>query len=161
LLEDLLPGIYENHRDTLESIDLVTCYAGLPRGYDTSRGEVFRTGDFSGRNGRGRLYKLLRARRHEVLGIICSAEAILAKWKWAIALQIPAKLFVLNENGDYFWVDRSNWKTIRHFLLFRSGLAGAGAVRTLMRLAAFPLTLAFLLLYAAAIHLRSHVRQRT
>ena len=69
----------------------------------------------------------------------------MTKWKWALAAQVPAKLFVVNENGDFFWVDYTNWRIIVHFFLFRAGLTGAEAVPTLTRLALFPFTLLFLL----------------
>jgi hypothetical protein len=65
---------------------------------------------------------------------------------------------VLNENGDYFWLDYAHWPTIRHFVLFRAGLAGSGAVRTLARLALFPFTLLYLLLYASILHTRRALR---
>ena len=48
---------------------------------------------------------------------------------------------------------------MRHFALFRAGLAGAGAVRILARLAMFPFTLSYLLLYAATVHLRRKLRR--
>ena len=161
LLEDLLPGIYDHHKDTLQSLDLVTCYAGLPKSYDPQKGQVFRVADYSGRQGRQNLYRLLNARKPAIFGIVCAGEPIMTKWKWALALNVPAKTFILNENGDYFWLDYSNWKTIRHFVLFRAGLAGAGAVSLLARIAAFPFTLAYLLIYAAAVHLRRYARLRT
>jgi hypothetical protein len=85
----------------------------------------------------------------------------MTKWKWALAAHVPAKLFVVNENGDFFWADYSNWKIIIHFLLFRAGLTGADAVPTLTRLALFPFTLAFLLLYAGVAHLRRKLRLLT
>ena len=152
LLEDLLPGIYETHPQA--QVDLVTCYAGLPRTFRQDRGQVWRVTDYPAGPARDRLYAELSARRHTVCGIICSGEPIMTKWKWMLALCSTGKLFILNENGDYFWADRSEWRTMRHFALFRAGLAGAGAVRTLARLALFPFTLAYLLLYAATVHLR-------
>jgi hypothetical protein len=82
----------------------------------------------------------------------------MVKWKWALAARLPAKLFILNENGDYFWFDRGHWSSIRHFLLFRAGLSGAGAVRTIGRLILFPLTLLYLILYAATVHFRRKLR---
>jgi hypothetical protein len=84
--------------------------------------------------------------------MICSAEPIMTKWKWAIALKAPAKVFVINENGDYFWLNRENWPTVREFALVRAGLHGAGAARTLARLAAFPFAVLYLLVYAFAAH---------
>jgi hypothetical protein len=41
-----------------------------------------------------------------------------------------------------------------HFILFRAGLTGAAAIPTIARLLFFPLSLAYLLLYAAFVHLR-------
>ena len=84
----------------------------------------------------------------------------MTKWKWAIAFGVPAKVFVLNENGDYFWMDWSNWATMRHFVLFRAGLAGPGAVRTIGRLFLFPLTLLYLLSFAAIVHTKRWARLR-
>jgi hypothetical protein len=76
-----------------------------------------------------------------------------------LALRIPAKVFIINENGDYFWLDRMHLGPLRQFVLFRSGLAGAGAVRTLIRLISFPFALMYLLLYAASAHARRAMRR--
>jgi hypothetical protein len=81
----------------------------------------------------------------------------MTKWKWALAFRLPVKVLILNENGDYFWLDRSNWAIIRRFTLLRAGLSGGDAVHTIGRILVFPLTLAYLLLYAAVIHLRRKV----
>ena len=131
----------------------MTCYPGLPNGFRLENTLVYRVSDYRGRAGRSRLYDELKRNRYSVLGMICSAEPVMTKWKWVLAAQLPAKIFILNENGDYFWVDWGHWSVIRHFALFRVGLAGAGAVRTLGRLALFPFTLLFLLCYAAIAHL--------
>ena len=157
LLEDLLPGLYEIYGEEMQ-LDLVTCYAGLPKSFRESQGTIYRTAGHSGADGRKRLYALLRNQGYDVLGIICAAEPIMTKWKWMISWKVRAKLFILNENGDYFWVDSGNWKTVRHFVLFRAGLSGAGAVATLFRLAMFPLTLMYLLLFAATVHLQRKAR---
>ena len=76
-----------------------------------------------------------------------------------VLLGLPAKVFVLNENGDTFWLDYTHFGVIRHFVLFRAGLAGAGAVRTLARVFLFPFTLLYLLLYAATVHSRRALRR--
>ncbi len=155
-------------------IDLITCYPGLPEGFSpqptTAPGPtagapqlisgtpqplaVFRVSDYRGRAGRRRLYSELSRRRYPVLGIICSGEPIMTKWKWAVVARVPAKVFVANENGDFFWLDYSQWQIMVRFALHRSGLAGPGAIRGFARLALFPITLAYLLLYAAVAHLR-------
>lgn len=157
LFENLLPGLYSTHPENAR-VDLITCFPGLPKGFDTGRGEVFRVTDYVGRPARTAFYANLAAGQYDVMGIICSGEAIMTKWKWALAWQVPAKLFVLNENGDYFYADRGHIGTIRQFALYRAGLSGSAGVTTLLRLALFPFTFAYLLLYAAYVHLRRIAR---
>src|SRR5712692_3298465 len=101
LLEDLLNGLYDVHPEM--TADLVTCYAGLPKHFQASRGRVFRVGDYPDSRARKRFFAGLSASRYTVIGIICSSEPIMTKWKWVLAARLPAKLFLLNENGDYFW----------------------------------------------------------
>ena len=154
LFESLIPGIYETYGRDIQ-LDLVTCYAGEPEGF---HGDVYRVTDYSGAEGRGRLYAELAARNYTIVGIICAAEPIMTKWKWMLAARIPAKLFILNENGDYFWVQWSEWRTIRHFALYRAGLSGARAVPTLVRLVLFPVTVLYLIAYACIAHTRRAIR---
>jgi succinate dehydrogenase/fumarate reductase cytochrome b subunit len=71
---------------------------------------------------------------------------------------VPAKVFIINENADYFWLDRKHLKIIREFAFSRAGLAGSGAVRTLARVFSFPFALCYLLLYAAVVHARRGLR---
>jgi hypothetical protein len=152
LLEAVLPYLRETFGEQAP-VGLVTCYAGLPAGLPEGAG-VYHIHNYRGRQGRKRLYRELLASGVSVLVILCSGEPIMTKWKWALALRLPVRLLVVNENGDFFWFDRSNWKIIRHFILFRAGLSGGDAVRTIGQTLLFPFTLAFLLLYAAGIHLR-------
>ena len=135
-------------------IELVTCYSTLPKGFAPQNTRVYRVGDYRGRAARSRLYRELAANRYSTMGIICSGEVVMKKWKWVLALRIPAKVFIINENGDYFWLDRLHLVPLREFVLFRAGLAGSGAVRTLVRLISFPFALFYLLLYALVAHAR-------
>lgn len=156
LLEDLLDGLYRVHPEMIA--DLVTCYAGAPEKYRTDRGTVYRVNDYPDPASRQRFYAELASNRYNVIGMICSAEPIMTKWKCMLAARLPAKVFVLNENGDYFWLDRGHWSNIRHFVLFRAGLSGAGAVRTVTLLMLFPFSLLYLILFAATVHLRRKLR---
>jgi hypothetical protein len=134
-------------------LDLVTCYAGLPAGLPENA-RVFHVSEYGTPELRRELLRELRSRDYAYAGMICAAEPIMNKWKWWLALQVPAKFFVINENGDYFWLNRKNAKAMRHFVLVRLGLSGTGAARTLGRLLIFPFSLLFLLLYAGIVHLR-------
>ena len=157
LLEGLIPSLRETWGEDVP-IDLVTCYPTLPRGFQAHNTRLYSVTEYRGRQGRGKLYRQLAANRYALLGIVCSDEPLMTKWKWSLALRVPAKIFVVNENGDYFWLDRGHLGPLREFMLYRSGLAGIGAVRMLARLVSFPFTLAYLLLYAAAVHARRALR---
>lgn len=150
IIEGILP-----HLRTLwgpeAPIDLVTCYPGLPAGFGPD-GDVYRVNEYSSPQRRRELIRLLRSRRYSIAGVICSAEPIMTKWKWLIVAGVPAKIFVLNENGDYFWLHRTSIAAIRQFCLVRLGLSGTGTARTIGRLILFPFSVAFLLLYAFAAH---------
>jgi hypothetical protein len=157
IFDNLLPGLNKIYGEKAR-FDLVTCYPGLPEGFRPEHSKVYRVGDYIGRASRTLLYRELAANRYSIVGMICAGEPIMTKWKWALALRLRAKVFVLNENGDYFWLDRTQWKTIWHFLLYRAGLAGGEAVVTIAWLVFLPFTLLYLLLYATAVHLRKKVR---
>ena len=156
LFENLLPVLYQNHPEM--TCDLATCYSGTPKNFRQDQGAVYRVIDYPAGPARQRLYKELRANGYGIVGIICSAESIMTKWKWMLAGRVPGKVFVLNENGDYFWVDHGHLATIRYFILFRAGLTGSGAVRTLARVVLFPFSLLYLILYAITVHFRRILR---
>jgi hypothetical protein len=155
LFEKLLP-FYYNH---CTEIDVVTCFGGAPSTFRSEGGQLFQIGSYGGSEGRNRLVAELNARRPDAIGIICAGDPIMTKWKWMLAARVPSKLFVINENCDFFWVDYSNWRIIKHFVLFRAGLSGADAVRTITRLLVLPFTVLFLLVYAAAVHGRRWLRR--
>lgn len=156
IVERILPHILSTWGTTMP-LDLVTCYGGRPAGLGEDAA-IFRVGDYNTPEARRRFIDELRARDYAYAGIICAAEPVMSKWKWLIAARVPAKFFILNENADYFWVDRENAKRVRHFFLVRAGLSGAGSVRTLGRLVVFPFTLLFLIIYAFIAHARRRVR---
>jgi len=157
LLEGLVPGIYKSHGpDTI--IDVVTCFGGNPKGLNDSTSTLYRLSDYGGKDGRKRLVAALLANDYNVTGVICSGEVIMSRWKWYLAYHVPAKVFLLNENGDYFWLDRAHAGLAWHFMLFRMWLAGAAAVPTLLRLALFPFTFCFLVAFAAFVNARRRMR---
>jgi hypothetical protein len=151
LMEMVVPGLRQTWGPDV-AIDLVTCYARLPEGMDAAATRVYRTTDYRDPEARRRLVEELKANRYSLVGMICAGEPIMTKWKWALALRLPAKVFLINENGDYFWLDRAHLDLLRQIVLLRSGLAEAGAVRILARLVFFPFALTYLLLYAAVAH---------
>ena len=157
VLEGLLPALERNY-GRLGQIDVLTCHAGAPQGFDPERGRIYRVQDYRGWRARRRLFKELRSRQPDICGLLCTGLPIMTPWKWLTAWHAPSKIFLINENGDYFWLDRKHLSTIRQFIILRAGLAGSGAVRTLARVFSFPFALAYLILYAAAVHARRALR---
>ncbi len=158
LVERVIPGLREIWGEDV-SVDLVTCYSKLPAGFDQRNTRVYCVTEYRGREARGRLFRELARNRYALVGIVCSGEPLMTKWKWALAARLRAKIFIINENGDYFWLDRGHLDPLRQFVILRAGLAGAGAVRTLARVFSFPFTLAYLLLYATTVHARRALRR--
>ena len=155
--ERLIPRLYEAHGAQMEA-DLVTCYPGTPVGF---RGRVIRVQDYPGPAARGKLYRELKARGYSVVGILCSGEPIMTKWKWMLAARSGAKVLIVNENADTLWLDWSHRDHVFRLARVRLGLTGASAIPSLWRLAVLPFSVVFLLLYAAAVHTRRllHTRQ--
>jgi hypothetical protein len=157
LIESVIPLLRAGFGEGTE-IDLVTCFPGVPRGCD---GRVFRIGDYrDGAGGRARLQAELAAREYGIAGMICAAEPIMTKWKWWLAAHLKSKIFILNENGDYFWLDWERRRTMLQFAAYRAGLTGSAAVPALVRFFLFPLTLAYLILYACTVNLQRGIRLR-
>ncbi len=136
-------------------MDLVTCYAGEPAEF---RGRIFNVNDYGGAAGRNALRADLAQRKYSAAGVVCAAVPIMTKWKWWLAYQVPAKIFIINENADYFWLDRAHISQLRRFASHRMGITGSAAVPSLVRLVFFPVTLTYLLLYAGTVHLRRRIR---
>jgi hypothetical protein len=157
LLEGVVTGLRETWGPDIR-IDIATCYSGLPRGFTPASTQAYSLPDAHSLRPRVRLFRKIARGRYSHLGIVCAGGPILLKWKCMLALGLPAKVFIINENGDYFWLDRKHLSAVRRFAIARSGLAGTGAVRTPARLFAFPFTLAWLALYAAAVHARRLLR---
>lgn len=157
LLDGFTGKLYETHGHDIQ-VDLVTCYTGHPQGFRPENGNVYRIQDYRGWEGAKHLAQLLRGRYPAVLGIICAGVPVMSKWKWLLFAALRAKVFVMNENGDYFWVDYSNWKLILHFMAFRLGMAGENGIWLPLRMLVFPFGLAYFAAYAVWLHSRKWLR---
>lgn len=155
LLERIIPYICSVNPSV--EIDVVTCYSGAPNGLREGS-KVFRTADYPEGAPRAALARKLRSSGYTVIAIICSGEPIMTKWKWWLAAKVPAKLLVVNENADVFWVDRGNWRIVIHFMFFRAGVTGEGAAAAIGRILLFPFALLYLLTFAGWVHLRRGIR---
>jgi hypothetical protein len=89
-----------------------------------------------------------------ILAILCTGENLLLRWKVMAALLLPAKVLVVNENADFFWLDWENRGILRRLVANRWGVNRSEILSTLLRMAVFPVTLIFLLANAGRLYLR-------
>lgn len=158
---DLIEPLVRSLRTTWcehASIDLATCFPGLPEGLEGVFSRVYRPNESRTFGSRWKLVRELRSNGYTQVGVVSTGEPFFARWKLILTLVLPAKVFVVNENGDYFWLDLAHLGVIVRFLAARSGLAEAGAVRIVARAVAFPFAAGYLVLYAAAVHARRALR---
>lgn len=156
VLDRLIPRLYAIHGREIE-IDLFTCYSEEPEGF---RGRTIRVQDHSGAEARGNLYRELSERRYTVVGILCSGQSIMTKWKWMLAARLGGKVLIINENADTLWIDWAHRAHMLRLARVRLGITGAAAVPSIGRILLFPLSLIYLLLYAATVHTRRFLRTR-
>ncbi|MBI4480690.1 MAG: hypothetical protein HY651_11765 [Acidobacteria bacterium] len=132
-------------------LHLVTCWPGLP---PVPLEGLYRVQDYASRWDKLRLIRSFRKKPPDVLAILCSQEKVMYWWKMLALLVVPAKTLIINENGDFFWLDWQNFRTLRRFLQSRWGLIGTESLFTSLRALAFPLILLFLLANALFLYAR-------
>ena len=132
-------------------LHLVTCWPNPPPGPFAS---LYRVRDYPSRWDKLRLLRSFRKKHPDILAILCSREKVMYWWKMLALLVVPAKTLIINENGDFFWIDWQNSRTLRRFLQSRWGLVGTEALLTSLRALAFPLALLFLLANALFLYAR-------
>lgn len=122
--------------------ELCTCFPGEPSPGGSER--TFRVTEAPGVGGKLRMLLAMRRSRTPVAALLFTTERILLPWKLALLFVLPSKLLIINENADFFWLDRSNLAVIRRFLAVRAGVNGAELLRAVFRVAVFPLAFVFL-----------------
>jgi hypothetical protein len=152
--DTLVPLLYQIHGEAME-LDLLTCHSTTPTGF---RGRVYRVEDYPHPAARRRFFRELASREYAALGILCSGEPIMTKWKWALVARLPAKVFVINEFAGFLYVDWGQVRNLTAFARVRMGLSGAAATPAMLRLLMFPIALLYLLLFAAIVHTKRRIR---
>lgn len=140
-------------------IDILTCYEGLSLDYipQGESGSLYSTSKYTNSGSRNGLVNELKSNQYDMVGIICSDESIMTRWKWFLIWKIPAKVFIINENSDWFWFDRGSIGILRSMAFSRTGMSGSGVLRQPLKLILFPLTLTYLAAYATFMHIRRKV----
>jgi hypothetical protein len=136
--------------------DLCTCFAGEPQpgGLEC----VFRVTGAARAGGKRKMLLAVCRRRPAIAALLFTGEPILLRWKLALLLLLPSKVLVVNENGDFFWLDWSNRRVMAQFLASRAGLNGFRLLRSTCRALVFPFVLLFLLVNALVAYTRRWLR---
>ena len=116
-------------------IDLLTCLRTDPKGLtsngavlnasqnqDARASKVWRVIDCPDTDSRWELLWRIRYERHSVTAIICAGSPIMMPWKLATLALLPSKFLIINENADFFWLDRSQFSALASLLAQRVGL---------------------------------------
>ena len=130
---------------------LLTCWPDPPSGIFTS---VSQAADYPSGWAKVRLLVSLARRKWRVLAILCTGESVLWRWKMLALGLFPAKVLIVNENADFFWLDWDNRRTLRRFLAIRWGVNRDEVLSTALRALVFPFTLLFLILTALFLYAR-------
>ena len=77
-----------------------------------------------------------------------------------LAARLGGKVLIINENADTLWIDWAHRAHILRLARVRLGITGAAAVPSIGRILLFPLSLIYLLLYAATVHTRRFLRMQ-
>ena len=152
----VLPLLYDRH--AAEAVDLITCFEGAPATFRGLPENVRYSFHYPDRISRRRLAGELRARQYDIIVVICSGEPYLAGYKLALATLLPAKILVVNENADYFWLDRGSLRLVGRLIAARAGLDADSSARTVAQIVSFPFALAVLVGFAARVHLMRGLR---
>ena len=151
--EKLIPHLKRSFGENVV-IDLLTCWPGRPSQLAPDMEcQVWRVTEYTDDHARWRLLREVRNRRHGIAAVLYAGDPIMARWRAACLLLIPAKFLIVNENADFFWLGRGNFDYLFRFWMYRTGLLDESAPRTLVRFIVFPFVFVYLLGYAVHAHL--------
>lgn len=151
--EKFLGHVYELH--PAERVDVLTCYSGEPANFDGARGQVISI--HTAQRHRMELISSLAGNGYNVVAILCSNEAIMTPWKWAVSARLPAKLLIVNENADYFWFDTGHVSNLGALIRDRWGI-GIN-LQLVSQVMVSPFVYLYLLANAAWVHARRALRR--
>jgi hypothetical protein len=154
--DKFLKSLYNEERP--DRVDVLTCHGSAPVSFDTEKGHVYMTQQATSGPARSQLFRELAGARYSSVCLLCTGDPIMTKWKWMVACRIPAKVLIVNENADSFWLDRGHLASVRKLIRERMGLHRITPPRIISQLILFPFTLAALLVFALVVHTERRLR---
>jgi hypothetical protein len=156
--ERLLAKLYASG-ETVQ-VDVLTCQAQAPLTFDHSRGRVFFTRDAPDGPSRSRLFRHFIRERYSVMCVLFTGDDLMTPWKWAAIARVPAKVLIVNELADTFWLDRANLQNIRRMMYHRFGTPHAALTRLTVHNVVLLVSLFILVEFYVRMHLMRWWRER-
>ncbi len=138
-------------------LDLFTCLPDDPDGLGASA-RRWRSFNAATHTERWRMLLELRRQRHAAATVLCSNSPLLALWKVALILLLPAKILVVDKEQGHFWLDIAHWRQAARLAVSRSDVRNPEFLRAVANVAFLPIGLCILLAFAAKVHLAKFMR---
>lgn len=139
------------------TLDLFTCLPDDPDGLGASA-RRWRSFNAATHAERWQMLLELRRQRHAVATVLCSNSPLLAFWKVALVLLLPAKILVVDKERGQFWLDIAHLGQAARLAVSRSGIRNPEFLRSVANVAFLPVGLCILLTFAAKVHLTKLMR---
>lgn len=136
--------------------DLCTCFPGVIETVPVDH--VWRVNEARSFGAKLGLARAVVRTRPPIAALLFSAEPVMFNWKVLLLALLPSKIIVINEHGDFFWLDRKNLKILRSFVGARLGVGGDAFLRAIFQLLVFPFTFLYLVFYALVTYLARWTR---
>ena len=138
-------------------MDLFTCLPDDPQGLGAAA-RRWRSFNAATHSERWQMLLELRRQRHTAATVLCSNGPLLAFWKVALVLLLPAKILVVDKEQGQFWLDVAHWRQTARLAVSRSGVRNPEFLRAVANIAYLPIGLCILLAFAAKVHLAKLMR---
>jgi hypothetical protein len=136
--------------------DLCTCFPGLPQGAPIE--QTWRVNEARSLGAKLGMARRMARTRPPIAALIFSGEPVMFNWKMLLLLTLPSKTIIINEHGDFFWLDRKHLSVLRSFIGARLGVGGDALLRAVTQVLLFPFVFVYLAGYALVTYLARWTR---
>lgn len=136
--------------------DLCTCYPGVLE--TAAVDQVWRVNEVRSFGAKLSMARAVLRTRPPIAALLFSGEPVMFNWKMLLLAALPSKIIVINEHGDFFWLDRKNLTLLRSFVGARLGVGGDAFLRAFSQVLVFPFVFLFLVFYTLVTYLARWTR---
>ena len=138
-------------------IDLFTYLPDNPEGLGEHT-QIWRSYDAVSNAERWALLQRLRKEKHPAVAIICGGSPMLRLWKYVLVVMLPSKIFLIQDQSVFFWLDFWHWQVITSYVTDQCRQLLEQFLRAMVQWISLPFTLCLLLAFAIKAHIGRLVR---